>query len=191
MDNRTHYIRSIRSALPYLPDRELDCIHATVAAVMKRRKFDISAAELRREVLTPERQQMADTASDVMASIGFAISAEFQMGYCFREAGSAAASPLRVIGECSGAEVILDARLVAQAYREAWCKRVKRDTLFRMLEEFGHIIPRPERPRKALFDGEMREVLYTTAAQLRPFLREDSIILPRDPGGGESECPTS
>lgn len=181
MDNRTHYIQSIRAALPYLPEKELSYIYSFVEALRRRNGWVFSASEHRREVLTPERQQQADAASDIMASVGFAISAEFQMGYCFRESGSAAASPLRVIGECSGADVILDARLVAQAYREAWCKRIKRDTLIQMLEDFGYIIPRHSRPRKALFDGEMREVLYTTAAQLRPFLREDSIILPRDP----------
>lgn len=184
MDNRTHYIQNIRSALPYLPEKELSYLSSFAESFRRRNGWVFSAAENRREVLTPERQQHADTASDIMASVGFAISAEFQMGYCFRESGSTAVTPLRVIGECSGGEVVLDARLVAQAYREAWCKRVKRDTLFGLLEDFGYILPRRYRPRKALFDGEKREVLYTTAAQLRPFLREDSIILPRDPAEG-------
>lgn len=180
MDNRTHYIRSIRAALPYLPEKELSYIYSFAETLRCRNGLDFSASEHRREVLTPEQQQQADTASDIISSVGFAISEEFQMGYCFRESGSTAASPLRVIGECNKEEVILDARLVAQVYREAWCKRIKRDTLFRMLEDFGYIIPRRRCPQKALFNGEMREVLYTTAAQLRPFLREDSIILPRD-----------
>lgn len=181
---RERCIRDIRARLPYLTVRELEWIAHTARSYADP-AHGFSVAEHDRPVLTPEDQAHVDTGATAARCIGYAISEEFSEGYCLAEAGCTQATPLRILGEYSGEDITLDALAVAQICKESGHKRIKRDTLFQAMEAGGYILPRTIRPKQIRFRGEWREVLYTTFTQLRPFLREDSIILPRDPGGGE------
>ncbi|MGM9660068.1 MAG: hypothetical protein ACI3WQ_05680 [Faecousia sp.] len=168
---REEYIRSIRANIPYMSEQDLSFVDSFIRGL---NSPGFSIAEYDRPVRSLEKENEADVATSCMRTIGWSLSNDTRgvTGCFLQEEGGDQDAMDNLLGIITGDLVTLDARKVAQLYREAGWKRVKQASLWAWMEEMEYILPRSGRPKTAILNGEKREVLYMPIKRLNPFLEE-------------------
>lgn len=171
---REEYIRYIRAVIPYMSVQDLSLVDSFIKCLDS---HGFSIAEHDRPVRSLEKEHEADAATDCMRAIGWSLSNDTRgLPPCFlqKEGGGQNATGIQ-LGIIIGDMVTLNARKVAQLYREAGWQRVKQATLWAWMEEMEYILPRSSRPKTAILNGEKTEVLYMPVNRIKPFLWEVQI----------------
>ena len=169
MSDREFLISHIRSLLPYMTVEHLKLLRGFTDDLCGGYAAEWSAAERDRTVLSAEEQCQADQAALCMRAIAYSVCPDMGGPFCIT---SREAVTDDVIGFADGDIIIMDARKVTQARQQNHEKRIKRETLFRYMENAEYILPRHQRPKTIMVNGERREVIYVPVAKFRPFIRE-------------------
>lgn len=166
MKKREYCIRSIRSRLPYMSEKELDMLMGFTSGLT--RGGPMSEAEYLRPVLSEAEQRNADCAYRLMEAVRNAIYGWYDTPSCYitRE-GTPPPPGAKVIGEQHGELAVMDIAAMLEVFHAAGWRRVKRSDMLDGLETAGFILPRNRNPRTATMCGKRREVVYVPMVLLQ------------------------